>query len=413
MGSGRFTTPFHPGKTGAGFLRTGPMGNTSMPVFTLTGIVDSTLREGEQTAGFEFSFKQKCSIVKGLSALGIEEIELGVATPRSPELVSLAAEAADLVGTSCRLSLWSRCRDEDIAFAHRCQPDILSLSVPVSDLHLQDRMGCDRRWVIETLNRSIQTALEMGFPAVSVGLEDATRADFRFLARAVETAAAAGAARLRLADTVGIASPAMITDLVREVISISQLPIGVHTHNDFGMATANAVAALEAGARWVDATVLGLGERSGNCRLEELVGYLSLIKGDDRYNPEELAGLCELVAQSARISVSPYHPVVGDRIFTCETGLHIHGLSGNPQTYEPFDPVLVGKQRVFRFGAKTGRRAVQGRLASLGVTVSREEAENLVIQIRRIAAREKKLLDDRDLLRLARQGKAVRTGPGG
>lgn len=379
-----------------------------MSGFTLDGIVDSTLREGAQTPGFDFSFKQKLEIISSLKVLGVEEVELGVATPRSPELVSLVGEASDLVGASCRLSLWSRCRDEDIAFAFQCQPDILSLSVPVSDLHLYDRMGRDRQWVIDTLDRSIKIALDMGFQGVSVGLEDATRADFEFLSQAIETVSAAGATRLRLADTVGIASPGIISNLVREVVGICELPVGVHTHNDFGMATANAVAALESGARWVDATVLGLGERSGNCRLEEIVGYLGLIMGNDQYNPKELVHLCSLVAGSSNISISPRHPIIGDEIFTCETGLHVHGLSGNPETYEPYDPALVGKERVFRFGGKTGKRAVQSRLASLGVTVSKEEAESLVVQIRQVAAREKKLLGDEDLVRLARQWKTIR-----
>jgi homocitrate synthase NifV len=182
-----------------------------MTDFTLAGIIDSTLREGEQTPGVSFCREQKLKIVQLIAASGVDEIEIGVATPRSPELLSLVEEAALIVRGTSRISLWSRCLTEDIQFAARCNPDTLSLCMPVSDIHLQEKLHRDRQWVLENLDRSITNALELGFATVSVGLEDATRADPDFLHQAVEVICRAGASRLRLADTVGIASPAMIT----------------------------------------------------------------------------------------------------------------------------------------------------------------------------------------------------------
>lgn len=373
----------------------------------LSGIIDSTLREGEQAPGVHFNREQKLSIIEGLIGVGVDEMELGVASPRSPGLIQLSAAAAALSDGRCRLSLWCRCRPEDINFAARCGADILSLSIPVSDLHIRDRLRRDRHWVRATLHRSVLSAFDAGFETVSVGLEDATRADFGFLAHIVETLSAVGASRIRIADTVGIATPGTISDLIGRMVQYTDIPIGIHTHNDFGMATANGIAALEAGARWVDVTVLGLGERTGNCRLEEVIGYLSLMKGYDRYHPQKLRELCKCVARAAHIAIPRQHPLVGRDIFTCETGLHVHGLTGNPETYEPYDPARVGRHRLFCFGGKSGRRAVWNRLSALGIYLTEAEAEDLVVRLRQLSDSGAKLFNDRDLVELAgnRDGK--------
>lgn len=374
-----------------------------MSDFALKGIIDSTLREGEQTAGVTFSRGEKLKIVQCLAALGVEEIEIGVASARLPELSSLVTEALLITEGTCRISLWSRCIVEDIQFAYSCNPDTLSLSMPVSDIHLQEKLHRDRSWVLNNLDLSITTALQLGFTNVSVGLEDATRADSDFLKHVAEAVDRSGASRLRLADTVGIASPGSISQLVKEVQGAVSIPVGVHTHNDFGMATANAIAALEAGAEWVDATVLGLGERAGNCRLEEIVGYLSLNKGFDRYRPKELHNLCNVVSSAAHMPIPANQPVVGDAIFTCETGLHVQGLLQNSDTYEPYEPERIGRKRTLLFGGKTGRGAVRNRLAALGFNMTGESLEELVVHIRQIAKQKGTPLGEMDLVSLARQ----------
>ena len=372
----------------------------------ISGIIDSTLREGEQTAGVVFSRDQKLEIVKHLIDLGVEEIELGVASFRTPELSSLVQESTALAEGRCRISLWSRCLDEDIDFACLCGPDVLSLSIPVSEIHMREKLCVDRSWVLETLQRSVEKALGLGIPFVSVGFEDATRADSAFLAQVAAVAEKSGACRIRLADTVGIASPGTMSQLVGNIKETTSLALSVHTHNDFGMATANALAALESGANWVDATVLGLGERAGNCRLEELVGYLSLQKGAARYRPEKLKELCTTVAEAARIDISPYHPIVGDKIFTCETGLHVQGLIMSPRTYEPYNPVKVGQARSLLFGSKTGKKAVQTKLTALGLSISDKQADELVRQIRHMSIAGAEPLIDNELIRFAEQDTA-------
>ncbi|WP_456385444.1 LeuA family protein [Desulfolithobacter sp.] len=346
------------------------------------GVVDSTLREGEQTPGVHFSPDQRLAIVCQLAKVGIEEIELGIASARNTDLPGFIGRVRERIGRQGRLALWCRCRREDIDFAAICAPDVLSLSIPASDLHIKERLQKDRSWILRTLDESIARALKNGVPFVSVGLEDATRADETFLYKLVQVAQQSGAQRIRLADTVGICSPAGIADLVRKIGKTSSLALGVHTHNDFGMATANAIAALEAGASWIDATVLGLGERAGNCRLEEAIGFLSLQKGLKRYRTIELRPLCMLVSRAAGATISPDHPVVGEEIFTCETGLHLHGLARNPVMYEPYDPVMVGARRDLRFGRKIGRRALASHLQTLGRQMDDNELEELLHQLR-------------------------------
>ncbi|WP_457574167.1 LeuA family protein [Desulfolithobacter sp.] len=366
--------------------------------YDFQGIIDSTLREGEQTPGVCFSQKERLDIIAHLARVGVEEIELGIASRRNPHLPELVARSRERIGTKSRLALWCRCRRKDIDFAVACAPDVLSLSIPASDLHIEERLQKDRAWILRTLEESITRAVEASIPLVSVGLEDATRADRPFLYQLVQTAEQSGAGRIRLADTVGICSPAEIADLVRRIGKRTTLALGVHTHNDFGMATANGIAALEAGAAWIDATVLGLGERAGNCRLEETIGFLCLKKGLKRYRTAELRPLCLLVSNAAGTTITPGHPVVGEDIFTCETGLHLHGLTSNPATYEPYDPNMVGARRNLRFGHKVGRRALLSRLQTLGCPVDDNEIEELLHRLRSSAGN--KTLSDEELLLL-------------
>lgn len=328
-------------------------------------IIDTTLREGEQTQGVLFALEEKCRIVDGLAETGVQEIEVGIGSPLAacqPELMRYCrAHHPDM-----QTSVWCRCRKEDIHFTATLQPDIISLSIPTSHLHLTDKLGKDRHWATTTLNESITLAVQLGMK-VSVGFEDATRAEPDFLIHLARVAKKSGAFRLRIADTVGIASPgsiqALISLLAREVPTID---LAVHTHNDFGMATANAIAALECGATWVDTTVLGLGERCGCARLEEIAAYLHLIAGHPGFHVSRLRPLAEQVAKWARIAIPDNLPILGKKIFTCETGLHLQGLQNNPSTYEPYAPERVGSSRELLYGAKTGKNALAHRAAALG-----------------------------------------------
>jgi len=175
--------------------------------------------------------------------------------------------------------------------------------------------------------------------------------------------------------------------------------IGVHCHNDFGMATANSIAAIESGANWLDATVLGLGERAGNCRLEEVVGYMALILNNHKYKPEQLTELCRYVAGATGVPIPGNHPIVGEHIFTCETGLHQHGLAVNPGTYEPYAPHRVGTARKLRFGPKTGLRAISLQLIKNGLHLDDIQIRSLAGLIRTNG----QALDEEQLFRFVRR----------
>jgi len=360
-------------------------------------IIDTTLREGGQAPGVAFTAAAKLAIVSRLTKVGIDEIELGAASPLHPWLPELLREARRLSAGRCRLSLWCRCREEDIAFAAACGPDLLSLSIPASDRHLRERLRKDRSWARKMLARSVRQALSLGIPALSVGLEDASRAELGFVLELAMIAEANGAGRVRLADTVGICTPGSMAALARAVKGAVSLPVGVHCHNDFGMATANSIAALEAGASSLDAAVLGLGERAGCCRLEEAAGYLALVQGCRKYKPEHLPALCQTVAEASGRSIAASHPIVGAEIFTCETGLHQHGLSVCPATYEPYPPERVGGRRSLRYGSKTGFRAVALQLEKQGLRLDEHEIRQLTRQVRASGD----VLSEGELLRFA------------
>ncbi|MFA6282924.1 MAG: pyruvate carboxyltransferase [Desulfurivibrionaceae bacterium] len=343
------------------------------------GLVDSTLREGSQTAGVAFSLEQKVALARDIVRVGVEEVEVGIASPLDRELPALVARCRGEAGVR-RLGLWCRCQEEDIACGLRLAPDVLSLSVPVSDLHIAVKLGLERAAVAEMVALAVSRA-RGSVPYVSLGFEDATRAEPAFLREIVRVACESGVDRIRIADTVGVATPGSIGALVRELRSNYKVEIGVHMHNDFGMATANGIAALEAGAHWADVTVLGLGERAGNSRLEEVAGYLAL-QGARPYETIRFSGLARLAASYSGRTIEPHQPVIGAGIFACETGLHLAGLAKDPRTYEPYEPTLVGARRQWSYGAKVGRQGVAERLRQLGVQVQEAQLARLADSFR-------------------------------
>lgn len=359
------------------------------------GVIDSTLREGEQAPGVKFCDHVRRNILSRLYEIGVDEIELGIASPLNVHIPGLVDAARDVISGDCRLALWSRCVRKDISFAGRCKPDVLSLSIPASDLHITRRLRKDRGWVLRKLSSSIDQAVRCDIPYISVGFEDSSRADPEFLVQLGKVAEESGARRIRLADTVGVCTPAIIGRLVKEMRQHVSLDIGVHCHNDFGMATGNSMAALESGAKWVDATVLGLGERAGNCRLEEICASLVLLSRKGKYAIERIPELCEYVAAVSRRSIPDNHPLVGKKIFTCETGLHQHGLAVSGNTYEPFSPRRIGRKRTLLFGKKAGRRGLVLQLEKAGIYLDEPQIRSLLRKVRSgdIALDEKQLTE--------------------
>ncbi len=364
----------------------------------MKGIIDSTLREGEQAAYVYFDLKEKLRIIDLLIKVGVDEIELGIGA-QNPEIDELVKEARKFAECP-KLALWCRCLPKDIEETLALSPDVLALSISVSDIHIEHKLGKDRKWVLTSVCESVKQAKDKSSCYLSLGLEDASRADIDFVEETCCVAQREGIDRIRFADTLGIMDPIAMFDTITRLKSLLSVDIGVHTHNDFGMATANAISALAARADFVDVTVNGLGERAGNAALEEVVAFLVKRKGIARYNHTFLSSLSDYVANISRIPVSPKKPVVGKDIFTCESGIHIDGLIKNPSNYEPYDPSEVSLQRKFLIGKKAGTNALRYKLESLGIDAKGHLLEQFLMKVKNESSRLKTSLTDEELLYL-------------
>jgi homocitrate synthase NifV len=370
----------------------------------VTHLIDSTLREGTQSPRAHLSLERKVRLAAGLAEVGCAEIEVGPAVPDDlpggesvPHLVAAIRARAPAL----RIGIWCRGLPGDVEAACAAGCDVVSICLPVSEVHLRARLRRPRSWVIEQAVALTALASGHGARRVCLGLEDATRADPAFLDEVVDTAREAGAARIRLADTVGVATPSSVASLVRRCAGRFPGEVGVHTHNDFGMATANAVAAVEAGAAWADTSVLGLGERAGIARTEELAAFLRL-RWQEAYRVELLRALCHDVARWTGHPVPPRSPVVGEEIFTCGSGLHLDGLDKDPRTYEPYPPALLGRRARSVLGAGAGRRAVARFLRDHGLFPDHGQLTEITGLVRRAATARGRILTDAEILSLAR-----------
>ncbi len=331
-------------------------------------LIDTTLREGAQTFGVHFETSAKRRLVTLLAKAGVAEIEAGWAGQDG--LAELLDYAAGLVAPSV-LSVWSRLKAADVELAARSGATRLNIGVPVSDAHLGTRLGQTREGLLRCMRNVIPLARGRGMTFISVGLEDCSRADPAFVAEVARRCAVLGVDRIRLADSVGVLDPAGMAEMVTLARAAFPGQIAVHCHDDFGMATANAVAALGAGADAADVTVLGIGERTGVSRLEEVASFLALRRGVQGLDLLAIREACQLVARAADVPVPRNKPICGRDIFACESGLHAHGMLRDPALFEPFPPGAVGAPegaRQVRLGAKTGQAAVAAAIDRMGLS---------------------------------------------
>jgi homocitrate synthase NifV len=364
-------------------------------------IDDTTLRDGEQTAGVVFSLAEKVRIARMLDEIGVGELECGIPAMGKEEQASVRA-LVDL-GLKARLITWNRAVISDIQASLDCGVGAVDISLSVSDIHIEHKLRKSRAWVIEQLKTALGFAKSHGL-YVSVGGEDASRADLAFLAELMETARGHGADRFRFCDTLGVLDPFTTFDKISFLARQVALDLEVHTHNDLGMATANAIAGLRAGAKFVNTTVNGLGERAGNAALEEVVMALKQACG---INPQIDTGrfveLSRLVAQASGRPVPEWKAVVGERVFSHESGLHADGVIKFPGNYEGYDPAEVGLTRHMVIGKHSGRHGLHQRLQSLKVDVQTIDIDGLLQKVRSLSRARKRALNDAELLRLSQE----------
>jgi len=374
----------------------GPTPRRKSPERLAVRMVDTTLRDGEQTAGVVFSNEEKLKIARLLDAAGVHEIEAGVPAMAGDEKEAIRAIAN--AGLRAHVMGWNRAVISDIDHSIDCGLDSVCISISVSDIHIKNKLGKTRQWVLDHMLRTIEYAKSHGL-YVSANGEDASRADMDFLIEFVRRAHDAGADRFRFCDTVGCLGPFQTYERVHQVVRETEIPVEIHAHNDFGMATANTLAALRAGATFASVTVNGLGERAGNAPLEQVAMALKHVeKVDARFNFSLLRELCEFVAKASGREIAVDKPIMGSGIFAHEAGVHTDGVMKAPETYEPFSPADVGAVRQMVIGKHSGRASIRAKFLEFGIQIDDERARRVLEEVRRKAVELKRPLFDKELM---------------
>jgi len=342
-------------------------------------ILDSTLREGEQTPGVAFTVEEKLQIAQKLDEVGVNMIEAG--DPNVSRDVYEAVKRIAKEGLEAEVLAHCRAIIQDVDTAISCDVPRVAIFLGTSETHLTYKLRRDGEKAIDMACTAIEHARSSGLK-VRFTAEDATRTDYGFLVRICQAAIEAGADRISLPDTVGVATPETFRDLFGYLRRRLRAELDVHCHNDMGLALANTLAAIESGATVAHATVNGLGERAGITSLSELVVAMKLNYGIETVRLAELPALSLLVEKCSGLVIAPNAPIVGENAFSHKAGVHTAGVLSNPNTYEGFPPELVGRHREIIIDKYTGTHAIKARLDRLGISISDDQISRVAQKIK-------------------------------
>lgn len=358
-------------------------------------IDDTTLRDGEQTAGVVFANDEKIHIARMLDKIGVHQIEAGIPTMGGDEKDAIKAIAS--LNLNCSILGWNRAVRSDIDDSIECGVDAVAISISSSDIHIEHKLRKSREWVLESVKTSVDYA--KGFNLyVSVNAEDASRSDMEFLLQFARTAKEMGADRLRYCDTLGILDPFETFMRVKTIIDIIGIDVEMHTHNDFGMAIANAIAGIKAGATYVNTTINGLGERAGNASFEEFVMALKYLENVDLGIDTHLfREISEYAATASGRFIPAWKPIVGANLFLYESEIRATNVMKDSRTFELFGPEDVGLERKIILGKYSGFNTVLSKLDLLGYKATPKEAEEIADIIRAKSIAMKRSLYDSEI----------------
>src|SRR5208337_3986974 len=360
-------------------------------------IFDTTLRDGEQTPGVSLTADDKIEIAGQLSKLGVDVIEAGF--PSSSEGEKKVVKEIAKAGLEPEICALSRATKGDIDAAIDCDVDLIHVFIPTSPVQMKYAVNLTPEQVLSSTVESIEYVKKHGFKCEFSPM-DATRSEMPFLKQVCQAAEKAGMDSLNVPDTVGIMIPKTTIKLIEELKNVVNVPISTHCHDDFGLAVANSLAAVEAGASQVHVAVNGLGERAGNASLEEVVMALHLIyKYKTGVNTRLLYSTSRLVSSLSGITVQANKAIVGENAFAHESGIHTRGVTEKPLTFEPIDPELVGRTRKLVAGKLAGTRGIKAELEEISIHPTEEQLKEIVHRIKELGDKGK-MVTDADLFAL-------------
>ena len=351
-------------------------------------IFDTTLRDGEQMPQLAFSVQNKLSIAKKLDELGVQVIEAGFPVNSAEEREASRIIAAEVSAKVCGCA---RVVPKDIEACHEGDCDMVDLICSTSDIQLKNSQNMDRGQVVEVTRECVRRVKDLGMSCMFTPM-DSTRTDLDFLVEVCQLAREEGADLIGLTDTVGVGRPDTIEKMVRKVAGAVPIPVSIHCHNDFGLAVANTISGILAGAKMFQVCLNGLGERAGNASLEETVMALkSLYNIDCGIDTQKLYGASRLLERLSGVGLPPNKAVVGQNAFAHESGIHAAGMTRDAATFEPglMTPEMVGHTRRLVVGKHTGKHGIAQVLADAGLALNESELKDIMQRVREMASKGK------------------------